>query len=391
MPVTIKDIARHAGVSHSTVSRALRGSALIPEATALRIRQAAAALGYQPSAAARSLKTNRSQALGVVVSSLDDPFFSEIVQGIEDVAQESGYSLFIAASQRDPVREQKIVQALVEHRSDGVIICSSSFGAEQARQLSQFGLPIVVVNNQAAEDYRYSIYHDDVDGSRQLTRHLVALGHTRIAYLGNALSGRTTLDRLAGFRLEMEAAGMPVREEYIHQVPGGDPLAGLLGIEHFLVLPERPTALLCFNDLLAVGALQGLQKAGVSVPRDFSLAGFDNITFSAFTSPPLTTFDQPKRFIGAEAARLVLGLLAPQPGNGSAAQPRIRVLQGRLLVRESTAPPPDYSSPPASPAPVSPAGSEYPAGSQAVHSSPPSPLSISTSRNGEGETGDEVL
>jgi DNA-binding LacI/PurR family transcriptional regulator len=339
MPVTIKDIARRAGVSHSTVSRALRGSALIPAATAERVHRAAIELGYQPSAAARSLKTNRSQVLGVVVSSLDDPFFSEIVQGVEDIAQERGYSLFIAASQRDPQREQKIVQALVEHRSDGVIICSSSFGAEQARQLSAFGLPIVVVNNQSAEDYRYSIYHDDLDGSRQLTRHLIELGHQRIAYLGNALSGRTTLDRLAGFQREMQDSGLPLRAEYVHQVPGGDPAAGLDGVGYFLSLPQRPTALLCFNDMLAIGALQGLQQAGVRVPVDFSLAGFDNILFSAFTSPPLTTFDQPKRFIGAEGARLLLGLLEPAAGAEQDPQPRIRILQGRLLVRQSTAPP----------------------------------------------------
>jgi DNA-binding LacI/PurR family transcriptional regulator len=340
MPITIKDIAKKAGVSHSTVSRALRGSPLINEETAGRIRQAAGDLGYLPSAAARSLKTHRSQVLGVVVSSMDDPFFSEILQGIEDGVQESGYSLFIATSQRDPLRERKIVQALVEHRADGVIICSSSFSAEQGRQLLQYGLPIVVVNNQAAEDFRYSIYHDDLDGSRQLTRHLIQLGHKRIAYLGNSLSGRTTLDRLAGYRLEMEAAGLPILPGDIHQVPGGDPKAGRTGLAHFLCLPQPPTALLCFNDMLAIGALKGLQEAGISVPGNFSIAGFDNIPFSEFTDPALTTFDQPKQFIGAEAAHLVLDLLKTPGDPLRPPQPEIRILQGSLLVRQSTAPPP---------------------------------------------------
>lgn len=334
MSVTIKDIAKHTGVSHSTVSRALRGSQLIATDTVERIRQAAAELGYLPSAAARSLKTNRSQVLGVIVSSMDDPFFSEILQGIEEGAQESDYSLFIASAQRDPAHQQKIVQAMVEHRAEGVIICSTSFSAEQGRQLLEYNLPIVVVNNQAAEDYRYSIYHDDLDGSRQITRHLIELGHRRIAYLGNSLSGRTTLDRLTGFEQEMTAAGLPTLPGYVFQVPGGSPENALAARDHFLALPDHPTALVCFNDMLAIGLLQGLQGGGLRVPEDISLAGFDNIVFSAYTNPPLTTFDQPKRFIGSEAARLLLDLLS-----GAPVQPKIHMLQGRLLVRQSTAPP----------------------------------------------------
>src|SRR5512135_3122863 len=194
MPVTIKDIAREAQVSHSTVSRALNGNPLIPQETTARIRRVAAKMGYLPSAAARTLKTNRSGALGVIIRNVDDPFFSEILQGIEEVAQTGGYSLFIAVSQTDPQRERSIVRAMVERRVDGVIICSTPVSRAQSRQLARFGVPMVLVNNQAAEVYRYSIYHDDVDGSRQVTRHLVALGHQRIAYLGNATAGRTNID-----------------------------------------------------------------------------------------------------------------------------------------------------------------------------------------------------
>jgi DNA-binding LacI/PurR family transcriptional regulator len=339
MSITIKDIAKRAGVAHSTVSRALRGSPLIAADTAARIQQLAAEMGYRPSAAARSLKTSRSQVLGVVVSSLDDPFFSEILRGIDDCAQESEYSLFVAASQHDPERERKIVQALVEHRADGVIICSAPFSARQARLLLDYGRPIVVVNNQSVEDYRYSIFHDDLDGSRQLTRYLIGLGHRRIAYLGNACSGRTTLDRLSGYQQELACAGLTVPPGYVHQAPGGGPAAGLEALEHFLALPERPTALVCFNDMMAVGVLQGLGRAGLRVPADCSVTGFDNIVFSAYTCPPLTTFDQPKYSIGAEAARLILDLLRA-PAGQVASGPEIRLLQGRLLVRQSTAPPP---------------------------------------------------
>ena len=339
MVATIKDIARLAGVSHSTVSRALRYSPLISESTALRIRKIADEMDYMPSAAARSLKTNHSQVLGVVVSSLEDPFFSEILQGIEDGAQEGGYCLFVAASKRDTLRERKIVQAMREHRVDGVIICSTSFSSEQSHTLLEYGLPIVVINNQAAEDYRYSIYHDDLNGCRQVTHYLINLGHQSIAYLGNSTSGRTTQDRLNGFQFEMEAARLLIPDGYVFEVPGGTPIQGLEAMDHFLNLPSRPTALVCFNDMMAMGVLKGLQQAGIRVPEDVSVTGFDNIVFSAYTNPPLTTFDQPKRFIGAEAARLVLGLLRSPASSEILEEPKIRLLQGQLMVRKSTAPP----------------------------------------------------
>src|SRR5512141_1646951 len=145
MAITIKDIARRAGVSHTTVSRALLGNTLISPGTTERIRRIASDMGYRPSAAARSLKTNRSEVLGVIVSSIDDPYFNEVLQGIENTAQESGYSLFIAASHHDPERENAIVQAMVEHRVEGVIICSSSFSAQQSHNFAEYGVPIVAV------------------------------------------------------------------------------------------------------------------------------------------------------------------------------------------------------------------------------------------------------
>ncbi len=338
MATTIKDIAKRTGVSHSTVSRALHGNTLISLETAERIRRAAQEMGYQPSAAARSLKTKRTQVLGVIVSSLADPFFSEILYGIEQCVQDCGYSLFIAASEHDPARERKIVRTMMEQRTDGVIICSSSFSAEQGRQLIAHGFPIVAVNYQAAEGFHYSIYHDDVDGSRQLTRHLLSLGHRRIAYLGNSRSGRTTLDRLSGYRSEMSAAGLPVPDEYVHHVPGGEPQLGQAVVERFLRLERPPTAILCFNDMLAIGVLQGLSQAGIAVPAQMSVTGFDNITFSAYTRPALTTLDQPKRSIGREAAELLLDLLKPEAGVPSQGQ-QVKILKGALLVRASTAAP----------------------------------------------------
>ena len=330
MSVTVKDIARKAGVSHSTVSRALHGSTLIAPETTERIQQIADEMGYSPSAAARALKTNRSQVLGVVLSNVDDPFFSEILQGIESGVQGSGYSIFIAAAHRDPEQKQEIVQAMVEHRVDGVIICSTSFSEKQSGQLLQHGVPLVVINNQTAEDFRYSIYHDDVDGSRQVTRHLIELGHRKIAYLGNSLSGRTTLDRLAGFRQEMESNGLAVPADYVYEIPGSEPEKGIQAVDHFINLPDRPTALVCFNDMIAIGVLKSLQQRGIRVPEEFSITGFDNIVFSNYTNPPLTTFDQPKKFIGQKAAELILNLLDTTTKTDVPEQ-KIQVLKGKFV------------------------------------------------------------
>ncbi len=335
MVITIKDIARKAGVAHTTVSRALRSSPLISTQTTERIRKIAAEMGYQPSAAARSLKTNRSQVLGVIVSSIDDPFFSEILQGIDDVAQQRGYSMFIAASQRDPQRERSIVRTMREHRVDGVIVCSTPFSPEHSKQLRSYEIPIVVINNQSAEDYRYSIHHDDLDGSRQVMLHLIGLGHRRIAYLGYAHSGRTNQKRLTGYREAMQAAGHSIQTGYEFETDDSTPQEGRAAIQHFLSLSQPPTAIFCYNDMLAIGALLGLQEAGLHVPDNCSVAGFDNITFSSYTTPPLTTFDQPKRVIGEQAARLVLGLLDHETQDRPE-EPRIQILQGSLLVRAST-------------------------------------------------------
>jgi len=336
MVITIKDVARKAGVAHTTVSRALRGSPLISTDTTERIRQIAAEMGYQPSAAARSLKTNRSQVLGVIVSSIDDPFFSEILQGIDDAAQQSGYSLFIAASHRDLNRERTIVRTMREHRVDGVIICSTPFSVEQSKQLRSYEIPIVVINNQSAEDYRYSIYHDDLDGSQQVMRHLIGLGHQRIAYLGYAHSGRTNLKRLTGYRGEIKKAGLTIYDGFEYEAESSDPQGGQTSVQHFLSLTQRPTAIFCYNDMLAIGVLSGLQASGLRVPEDCSIVGFDNITISAFTTPPLTTFDQPKRTIGVQAAQLMLGLL-DLSNNGD--ESKIQTLKGSLLLRASTTAP----------------------------------------------------
>jgi DNA-binding LacI/PurR family transcriptional regulator len=335
-PVTIKDIAQLAGVSHTTVSRALRNHPAIAPETVARIRAIAAEQGYRVSAAARSLKTSRSQTIGIILSYLDDPYFSKVLEGIEDTVQPEGYSLFVAASHHDVEREQSVVDAMIEHRVDGVILCAPPFRVEHSRRMEGTGLPLAVVNNQGADGYQYSIDHADEQGAHQVARYLLDLGHRRVAYLGNVQGGRTNHNRLSGFASELASAGLPVDPDFIYNAPDGRPEGGYAGARYFLSLAEHPTAVLCFNDLLAVGLMRGLQEAGFSIPGDCSVTGFDNIDLAAYLNPPLTTFDQPRYQLGVTAAQLMLRLLAPVDALPA---PEHHSLQGRLVVRASTSNP----------------------------------------------------
>lgn len=341
MTVTIKDIARSAGVSHTTVSRALRGHPAIAPGTVSRIQQIADELGYVPNTVARGLKTRRSGVLGVIVRRIADPFFSEVLNGIEEVLHAEGYSLFLAASNRDTEREEAIVRLMSEHRVDGVIICSTQVGEAQRRQLESFGVPTVLINNQASEEVTHSVYHDDAYGSGRMTNHLLELGHERIAYVGNARAGRTTEERLRGYKEELDAAGLAPRPEYVVEGTNGLAEGGANGVAQLLEAAQSPTGIVCYNDVMAIGAIQMLREAGLRVPEDCSVTGFDNIELAAYVSPTLTTFSQPKYELGCQAAKMMLALLDRQDANGDEQKSDIVILRGELTVRDSTAPPPE--------------------------------------------------
>ena len=336
MAITIKDIARRAGVSHSTVSRALRDDPAIPPATTQRLKRLAGRLGYVPSAMARGLKTSHSGVLGVVVSNIADPFLGEVVRGIEAGVLEAGYSLFLSDSHRDADRAKAILRALAERRVEGVIICSSAITPDQLVELGQFGVPLVLVNNLVGGTRAHGLAIDDVHGGRLMTEHLLSLGHRRIAYLGNAIGGQSSLDRCAGYRAALAAAGLDPNPAWELTGPTGRPEGGVAGAEAFLALDPRPTALFCFNDLMALGALQRLKQAGLRVPTDVSVGGFDDIFLAEYADPPLTTINQPKYQLGRDAAALLFSLLKGEHPS----EPRVQSLPGALVVRASTAPPP---------------------------------------------------
>src|SRR4051795_13327661 len=248
MPVSIKDIARLAGVSHSTVSRALYKRPLIPAKTAQRIQRIAQEQGYTASAVARSLVTRRTQAIGVVVTSIADPFNGDVVDGIEEVANERGYSVILATSQADPEREMAVVRSCQERRVDGILVASSRVGALYVPILSELDVPIVLINNQHGSDFAYSVRIDNVHGMRLATEHLLAFGHTRIAYVGDRFGLHSDEERLAGYQEALAARQIPFDKALVVRGDGkADEAAAAL--DQFLSGRSRPTAIACYNDM----------------------------------------------------------------------------------------------------------------------------------------------
>ena len=339
MAITIKDIAKAAGVSHTTVSRALHDHPAISQETVEKIKRLAVKMGYVPNATARGLKTRRTCALGVIVSQIDDPFWSEVLQGIDEVLHPAGYSLFVTVTHRDKQREKEVVQALVQRGVDGVIVCAPQFSPDQSQSLNAYGLPMVVVNNEGSAESQYLVYNEDRYGSRLVTRHVIALGHRQIAFLGNAQGGRTTSEREKGFRQELKAAQLKVTEAYIHPAPHSTPDGGYAATGYLLSLAVRPTAIICYNDNMAVGVYSALYQAGLRVPQDMSVVGYDDIAFAAFLTPPLTTLRQFKHDLGSGAARLMLRILEARTESGDWLEPQKVGLNGELVVRNSTAAP----------------------------------------------------
>lgn len=330
---SIKDIARLANVSHSTVSRALRQSHLVNVDTAEKIRRIAEETGYRPSAVARSLVTSQTMMVGVVVTTIADPFVAEVFAGIEDEANAHNYSVFLANSNAEPEREIRVVHAFEERRVDGIVVTASRVGALYARMLSQMNIPIVLVNNQHPSEFVHSVMIDNFDASRQAIRHLIGLGHVRIAYIGDRFGHESDTERFSGYRAALDEADIPFQPELV--VHGdGKAEGGVQAMAKLLALEEgRPTAVFCYNDMTALGALKSIRENGLRVPDDLSLVGFDDLALTQYFDPPLTTVRQPKYEMGRLAMQTLLKVLAVPES-----EHHIK-LAGELIVRQSTAPP----------------------------------------------------
>jgi DNA-binding LacI/PurR family transcriptional regulator len=335
MRVSIKDIARAAGVSHSTVSRALGDSSLVSADTKARIKRLAHEMGYSPDAQARSLVMGRTRTIGVVVTTITDPFIAEIVQAIESTAHDNDYSVVLSSSNTEPEREIAAVEMLQSKRVDGVIVTSSRVGALYQTYLDRLGVPVVLINSHREErgNYTFSVTVDSRHGGYLATEHLLRLGHRRIAYVTGPADHSDDLARLEGYCQALTGAGLAFEPGLV--VPGtGRAGGGEQALPVLIGLDEPPTAVFCYNDMTAIGLLCAARQAGLSVPRDLSIVGFDDIPFASYVYPPLTTIAQPKFGMGRQAVQMVLDLLESKDVEDR--QVANIVVQGQLVVRESS-------------------------------------------------------
>jgi len=329
MPVTLADLAKAAGVSISTVSRALTNSSHpVNEKTRQRILQLAHELGYEPNLLARGLRGERTFTVGVIVDNISSPFAAPIVRGIQDELKPANYSIIVANSDWDPVVEAESVRAFIARPVDGIIFVDTWLHSANEPPLPS-EKPYVFVNRLfGAADYN-CIGPDDRYGARLATEHLAQLGHRRIAFVNGPKGWEASVNRLAGYRDALAAYGLPFDPSLVRWGTW-EVRDGYRAAREFMTLTDPPTAIFAGNDFMAIGAIYALQDAGLRVPEDVAVVGYDDREVASLVRPALTTVTMPCYEMGQAAARLLLSWLGYQEKPVTAKQ-----IRGRLIVRES--------------------------------------------------------
>ena len=327
---TMEDVAERAGVSRALVSLVMRDSPQVSDGKRRSVLQAARDLGYRPNLMARNLAQQRTHTIGVLVNDLRNPFFGEVVDGIEAAATDHGFQILILNGHRDPERELDAVETFLQFQVEGLMLVGPRISNEDLPRIG-VAAPTVVVASGASHPGVDTVVTDGHRGAELAVEHLAAMGHRRIVHIDGA-SNASAAERSAGYRSGMEAAGLA--ESIDVRVGGDDEADALAVIDALLHEPDPPTAVFAFNDLLAAGALDRLDDAGVAVPTEMSLVGFDNTFISALRHFSLTTINQPTLAMG----RLAVDTLLQRLSDGSG-EPVRHTLQPDLVVRSTTGPP----------------------------------------------------
>jgi LacI family transcriptional regulator len=331
-PLTLRDVAKRVGIHPATASRALNESTrhLVSAETASRVAAAAREMGYTPNSIARSLKTNRSLTVGVILPDLTNPLFPPMVRGIEDALLPAGFTALLASTDDDPERAQAVIEALRLRQVDGWI---SAVATLRDHLFPGSGPPVVLLNRQD-DDATPAVVGDDRGGVEQAIEHLVGLGHRRIAYLGGPKALSTGRARHLAYGAAMRAHGLAAPAELVRLGDSFREGEGARGLLSLLDDGVELTAVLAANDLLALGCYDALAERGLRCPEDVSVIGFNDMPFADKFAPPLTSVRIPHHAMGLRAAQELLARIA-----GERSGPSLTVLPAQLVVRSSTAPP----------------------------------------------------
>ena len=324
---TLEMVAREAGVSPSTVSRILNGTAVVSQAKKQAVDDAIARLGFVPNPMARGLAGGRTFSVGVVTQAIDSPFYGAALRGIEDELDPVGYSPLFVSGHWNAATEARCIDVLRSRRVDGIIVLTGRL-TDAALQECASQLPVVVTGRTVTGPGLFSLNFDNFEGGRLATRHLIDLGHRRIAFIAGDADHPDANERLRGYRAALDGAGIAFEPGLV--VPGEyHEVSGMMAVNRLLDGQQHFTAIFAANDQMAFGAALGLQRHSLRVPDDISLVGFDDLPTSVYAIPPLSTVHQPAYELGRLAAAAMLQLLAGQ-------QPTVAMPAPNLVLRESS-------------------------------------------------------
>ena len=314
--VSIRDVAQRAGVSIATVSRTVNHIPTVNGDLARKVWKAIEEVGYLPNTQARALVSGRSRMLGLIVSEITNPFFPELVQEFENLAVAQGYEVLIGSTNYDAARTESLMRRLLQRNVDGVAVMTFGVEEELVKKLVEREFPLVFVDAGPDLPNIHTLKVDYAEGIRQGVQHLAALGHREIAFISGPLSKRSPLARRDAFLTAMAELGLTVPAK--HLVEGNHTMeGGIASMEKLIALPTLPTAVMCSNDMTAIGALHALYRTTHRVPDDISVVGFDDIHFAQFVLPPLTTVQMSCKSIAAAAVEgLRAGIEADHPKHG---------------------------------------------------------------------------
>lgn len=334
MPVRMKDIARDLGISVVTVSKVLRNVPEIGDETRKRVLKRMKELNYQPNQAARSLATGRSLMVGLIVPDLVHPFFAQVAKSASRVFRAGHYGLVISSSEQDPELEIEEIHQMLARRLDVLLIASAQWRVESFRRIEEQGKQYILVDRKFEGLAAHFVGTDDVAAGRMATEHLIDIGRRRIAHLGGA-DISTALGRLRGYQDALAAAGLASRPDYIisraHADDKGDQ-AGYDGMKALLALDTPPDAVFCYNDPLAMGAMEAVLDAGLRIPEDLAIIGCGNVNYARMLRTPLSSIDQNSEQMGVEAATLALEIARSK----TPIRPKTIMIPPALVVRAST-------------------------------------------------------